>query len=101
MLHMNYNHLVCRVCNETLLSIKELHKHIQQVHDGRRYHCKYCLKLYKTRSSRDGHEDAKHTGKYSHYCSICNTGYVSGANLRAHESAVHEKVTFEDISFIV
>ena len=45
--------------------------------------CKECNKTFATKSGFERHSQ-HHTGKYSHFCSICRKGYNNGYNYELH-----------------
>ena len=118
--NVSKKYIVCNICDETYMSMRDLKSHISSIHEGikfycplckeeftqkygldhhvRRFHygvkpfsCKICDKSFSEHSRINRHIRTVHEGKTLYQCSICNTKFTENGSLKRHISVVHER----------
>ena len=90
--HMRDTHVkkLCEYCG-IMISVKRLHRHIQQAHvnpEERRFRCDICGKGFTERIRLKDHINT-HTGDRPYLCNYCGKGFANQANQVAHIRQVH------------
>ncbi|XP_034232170.1 zinc finger protein 271-like [Thrips palmi] len=77
----------CTKCGEEFFSVKELQRHLKDVHNlkpDRKYECDICGRCYGNASGLNIHR-ATHSNETPYLCDICGKSFKHRANLRCHK----------------
>ena len=80
--------LVCELCQKRLPNTRKYEEHMNN-HSGRKFHCGFCGKPFKSKEFLEYHE-LEHKGVYKFRCSFCQKGYNHHGNFARHEQ-VHAR----------
>ena len=84
----------CEHCGRTLKSKYALALHVARIHKGaalwpaKRYLCTVCGKMCRNKTDYNVHHNKEHTGVRPFHCDVCNAGFFSRSNLRAHRQVL-------------
>ena len=88
----------CDICSKKFDSKKDLRRHIEAVHEGKKENkCDFCGKAFFMKSRLEVHiKDIHGEGnrEKTHKCKQCSKLYLSRNGLKNHILVEHEKVTF-------
>jgi KRAB domain-containing zinc finger protein len=87
--HQIDGHSELKTCTLCFKQIKNLKQHLLVSHRERKFLCD-CGKKYVTKGALDNHIKLSHRMVRSFKCEICNSGYRSKPDLRAHQLSIHE-----------
>eukprot|EP00092_Neocalanus_flemingeri_P017324 GFUD01018737.1.p1 GENE.GFUD01018737.1~~GFUD01018737.1.p1 ORF type:complete len:886 (+),score=196.54 GFUD01018737.1:76-2733(+) len=73
-------------CKTRFSSKHALHKHMESVHEGKRFECPLCLKMV---TSLRNHTRIVHEKIRAHECPLCQKTFQSRPHLRNHVTRVH------------
>jgi uncharacterized C2H2 Zn-finger protein len=68
--------------------------HVKSVHEGVKYDCPHCQKVFTRRKRMAEHVQSVHEG-VPHGCPQCDKSFQSRSNLMSHVKSVHEGVKYE------
>ena len=81
----------CSKCNFRSAYEKDLQRHIDAVHEGKRpYKCDICQADYKRKDELEKHKTIVHEGKKPFQCDICSAEFSGRHSLKNHVRKSHE-----------
>ncbi|KPI92463.1 Zinc finger protein 252 [Papilio xuthus] len=87
--HRNNKIYECKFCDSKFAFIKDIHKHVEYVHEKKRkgnkiFACDTCDKTYKCVQSLTIHKRSVHTGERPDICTVCGARFFHIIYLREH-----------------
>ena len=85
-LHTERFSFYCEMCNKGFNNLNHYKTHMQ-AHEGIRYHCQYCSKVFASKKTPQYHL-LQHTGEYRFRCDTCCEGFNDKPKFEKHV-AIH------------
>ena len=93
--HVTKKCIICKFCDETYMSMKNLEHHIRAVHEGKKhFKCDTCEATFSHKKSLERHVTAIHVGKKPFKCDECDARFNYNQSLKNHISTVHEGIRY-------
>ena len=93
---VQYFKRVCPFCDKQFITASHVKKHIEYEHNGAKYSCDFCERMFNSNQAKSYHERLKHsTTKTSLHCEKCQKMFGSEVSLKAHLKYVHSDVRRE------
>ncbi|CAH0563396.1 unnamed protein product [Brassicogethes aeneus] len=81
----------CAQCDKTFASVGYLNTHIKSTHEGFKFPCPHCPKMYTERRGLYGHLQIKHAALKKEYkCPLCDEKFSTRKSRLAHIDEVHD-----------
>ena len=78
--------LFCDLCQKQLGDSQAEYEEHMNSHSGRKFHCGFCGKPFKSKEFLEYHE-LEHRGVYKFKCGFCQKGFNHHGNFAKHEKA--------------
>ena len=95
--HEGLKEYVCDTCGQPFGMKKSLKRHIETIHEGRKYYCDFCNKQFNFKSALYRHLH-QHKETLNLKCEHCSKNFIRKESLKSHIKLVHPEWFVEETS---
>ncbi|XP_051955142.1 zinc finger protein 521-like [Xyrauchen texanus] len=80
----------CESCSKSFISVKDLHRHLHEMHTLEFYRCSLCQQVFRSKVSMQVHLASKHNTKRTMFhCTCCEWNFKQEYDLHVHVKKKH------------